>query len=201
MSTSDKLREKTVDKIERQSNEFNAVEEICKRLNALSSVVDNNYPENRHRYEVSMNGLIESLIANGRISRHSFYGDVLEFHSKFDLPHPDNISARNLTREEFDFRFGFMSEELIEYSQAWLEGDLVGAADALVDLIYVALGTAAFHGFPLDQVWAVVHEANMSKVRTPSKDASKRSSTLDVIKPDEWVSPNDAIRKIIDGAK
>lgn len=185
-------------KVVSQANEFSKVADAAKRLAELPPVMDDYYPECRHHYEAAIRRLVDALIGNGRISRQSFYGDVLEFHSKFDLPHPDVIRVRNLTPDEFNFRIQFMIEELREYSQAWVEGDIVKAADALVDLVYVALGTAAFQGLPFDQVWEVVHRANMSKIRTPSKEASKRGSAYDVIKPEGWVSPEAEIKQIID---
>lgn len=129
----------------------------------------------------------------------SFYADVVEFHKQFELPHPGNTPVRNLDAEQFGFRFGFMVEELREYQEAVAAGDLVKAADALVDLTYVVLGTAAFHGFQFKPMWDAVHRANMAKIRTPSAADSKRGSSYDVIKPPGWVSPEPEIRDIILG--
>lgn len=127
----------------------------------------------------------------------TLYQDVCEFHEKFGLPSPDTVTSGLISREAFDFRVKFMKEELDEYIEAYVNRDPVKAIDALVDLVYVTLGTAAFHGFPFDQVWEVVHRANMKKVRTPSKDLSKRGSAFDVIKPPGWVGPEEEIRIIL----
>ena len=64
--------------------------------------------------------------------------------------------------------------------------------DALVDLVYVALGTAYLHGFgpqKFNEAWRRVHEKNMEKIRAPSADHSKRGSAFDVIKPAGWTPP------------
>lgn len=130
--------------------------------------------------------------------KKSFFGDVVDFHNKFELPTPENVGVpKMVSYDEFDFRYKFMIEELHEYEEAVRAGDLVKAADALADLVYVALGTAAFHGLPFDEIWDAVHGANMTKIRTPSKEQSKRGSTFDVIKPPDFISPEERIRAII----
>lgn len=56
-----------------------------------------------------------------------------------------------------------MLEELGETMEAMARGDVVGTADGLADLQYVACWTAHAHGIPLDAVHQVVHGANMMK--------------------------------------
>lgn len=74
------------------------------------------------------------------------------------------------------------------------------ALDALVDLEYVLHGTALFHGFGVyrfdpiantrlsifEAAFIRVHQANMTKVRAPASEASRRKSVFDVIKPAGW---------------
>jgi predicted HAD superfamily Cof-like phosphohydrolase len=118
----------------------------------------------------------------------SNYEDVHAFHLKFDLPPP--VTPRLLDEETFEFRRRFLEEELTELVEAQLEGDMVKAADALVDLVYVALGTAVMMGLPWQELWDNVQRANMAKVRAQSADESKRGSTLDVVKPPGWNAPD-----------
>jgi len=115
---------------------------------------------------------------------------VGEFHVKFGLPTVADGPPRPLTDHEFEFRSRFMREELDEYEDAVAEGDLAKAADALVDLVYVVLGTAHLHRFPFDEVFAEVQAANMRKVRASSAEESRRGSALDVVKPEGWTSPD-----------
>lgn len=63
-------------------------------------------------------------------------------------------------------------------------------ADGLIDLVYVALGTAHLHGFPWDALFDEVQRANMSKVRATHAEQSRRKSTLDVVKPEGFQPPD-----------
>lgn len=56
-----------------------------------------------------------------------------------------------------------LREEFKEYEDAEDDDDLVEIADALADIVYVAIGTALEYGIPLDRVLAEVHRSNMSK--------------------------------------
>ncbi len=77
----------------------------------------------------------------------------------------------------------FLVEEAIEYSSAkTLEKKL----DALVDIVIVALGRAAFHGFHrFDEAMHRVVQANMSKVPGPSPGRGEWSR--DLSKPEGWL--------------
>jgi predicted HAD superfamily Cof-like phosphohydrolase len=86
-----------------------------------------------------------------------------------------------------------MHEELSEFIQA---DNLVDKADALVDLIYVALGTAYGLGLPFNPIWEAVHEANMQKV----SGQTKRGNKVDAMKPPGWTGPEIRIKAIIDAA-
>ncbi len=88
------------------------------------------------------------------------------------------------------------SSELLELESAHAMGDIVGAADALADLVYVALGTAYQMGIPMNQVWAAVQRANMAKV----PGVTKRNMGNDATKPDGWVGPEADIQVAIDAA-
>ena len=99
------------------------------------------------------------------------FDDVGAFHAKFDLPvsdpeHGTPVFAANLLdRNVTNFRTNFMHEELDEFERAVASRDLAEAGDALVDLTYVAMGTAHFLGLPWQALWADVQRANMSKAR------------------------------------
>lgn len=125
----------------------------------------------------------------------SSFEDVKAFHRKFGLIDPE--VPQFLTAEEFQFRSGFLAEELDEFCKAHTTGDLVKAADSLVDLAYVALGTSARMGLPHDEVHQIVHAANMKKKRAQNVDESKRGSTLDVVKPEGWEPPDNQIRVLL----
>jgi predicted HAD superfamily Cof-like phosphohydrolase len=120
----------------------------------------------------------------------SDFTDVGEFHKKFGLPHPGDRRAPHLIPEDVaNFRLQFLYEELGELADAYENEDLEGIADALIDLVYVALGTAHFHHLPWTALFNEVQRANMQKARAQSSDDSKRNSEFDVVKPENWKTP------------
>ena len=126
-------------------------------------------------------------------------GHVLEFHEKFDLPNASqDLLMGDAAAQEF--RVKFLQEELDELKEALGQGDRVKAFDALLDLVYVAYGTALFAGIAPDQ-WCtgmlVVHACNMAKVRVAKAEDSKRDSAFDVRKPAGWVGPEAQLEKIL----
>ena len=57
-------------------------------------------------------------------------------------------------------------EELAEWIEAHSEADLVSAADAWGDRVYVLLGDAVAAGLPADAIFDEVHRSNMTKFGT-----------------------------------
>ena len=116
------------------------------------------------------------------------FQQVQEFHDRFAIP-CYRVPA-NLPEDVAQFRIKFLQEELDEYKKSVAEGDLAGALDALIDLVYVAFGTADMHGFSnFDAAFYLVHRANMLKERAKKASDSKRGSTYDVVKPHGWKPP------------
>lgn len=120
----------------------------------------------------------------------SNYGDVHLFHRKFGLPHPKVPTF--LEEDVRNFRYDFMREELHEFDNACVCGNLADAADALIDLVYVAMGTGVMMGLPWQALWDEVQRANITKVKALSADdpLSTRHHRLDVVKPPGWRSPD-----------
>lgn len=123
---------------------------------------------------------------------HNF-DDVGMFHEKFGLPSVcwiSDIGPKELPQELVEFRIKFLQEELDEFIEGYNEDDQAKMADALIDLVYVAMGTAHFMGLPWQELWKDVQQANMRKVRAQSDGSnSKRGSSFDVVKPEGWVGP------------
>ena len=124
---------------------------------------------------------------------------VREFHEKFGLPLGIVDQLMN-DKEAQRFRIGFLQEELDEFKAAVEFGDNVKAFDALLDLAYIVYGTALFMGISSDK-WQrgmeAVQRANMSKVRAQRQSDSKRGTTLDVVKPEGWVGPEEELAEIL----
>lgn len=126
----------------------------------------------------------------------SNYAAVGAFHIKFNLPnaHTADTRPRHVAADVAEFRMGFLYEELKELDAGYQACDLAKIADALVDLVYVALGTAQLHGLPWQELFDEVQRANMTKQRATSVEESKagtgRGHMMDVIKPPGWTPPN-----------
>jgi predicted HAD superfamily Cof-like phosphohydrolase len=118
---------------------------------------------------------------------------VKAMHEKFGIP----LQAQPgmLDEDTMHFRLEFLDEELNEIIDAWEAGDLEEIADGLIDLIIVALGTAAMMGLPFNEMFQEVHEANMRKVRVEHAGESKRGHGFDLKKPVDWQGPN--LRKFL----
>lgn len=124
------------------------------------------------------------------------FSDIREFHEKFRISEHDKPEF--LDTDLANFRVKFMEEELDEFVVAMGKDDIAGMADALIDLVYVAMGTAHMMGLPWQALWREVHNANMRKVRTESAETSKRKSPYDVVKPPGWKPPR--IAEILEAA-
>lgn len=123
------------------------------------------------------------------------FNDVAEFHGKMKQDYKGE--PRQLDPEMLGFRMTFMMEELQEFNLAGQEGDLVRQADALVDLVYVAMGTAYLMGLPWELLWEQVHKANMDK-EPGQLDATSAYKKFKVLKPIGWVKPEQAIRTLLE---
>jgi predicted HAD superfamily Cof-like phosphohydrolase len=85
-------------------------------------------------------------------------------------------------------RIALLEEEVCEFAAATRAGDLVGIADALADIVYVAYGAALTYGIDLDLVLAEVHRANMSKLDSRGRPAKRPDGK--VIKSDRYQPPD-----------
>lgn len=123
---------------------------------------------------------------------------VGDFHRKFGLTSVPDAPGEHVAKPDLpahdvhEFRMKFLREELDEIETAFREGNIEKYADGLADLAYVTYGTAHLAHIPLDRVFSEVHRANMRKERAASASdpRSKRSHSLDVVKPVGWTPPN-----------
>ncbi len=126
--------------------------------------------------------------------------DVQEFHRKFGFPDgSEDVISKDASMQEF--RVDFLQEELHELECALREGNRTKAFDALLDLVYVAHGTALGLGitpFKWHCGEAAVHKANMSKVAVARVEESKRGHIMDVVKPEGWAGPEELLKRILE---
>ncbi len=142
--------------------------------------------DQRHRTWFDDNVIATPLIEPANLQDPEYLG-VRQFHVKFNQvvsDDPQFISQR-LAKERFDF----MLEELTEWwEKGVLQHDLNEIADGLVDLVYVAKGTAVMYGLPWRALWDDVQRANLAKV----PKVTHRGTNHDVGKPEGWVGPQTA---------
>lgn len=92
------------------------------------------------------------------------------------------------SKELMQARMIHLQEEVNEINKAYKQKDIVEIFDGLIDLVYVALGTAANMNLPFEKGWQKVHDANMKKVKATK--ITKRKTKHDVVKPKGWRHPN-----------
>jgi len=88
---------------------------------------------------------------------------VGRFHLAFGLP----LSTRpnvDIPSGLAQLRVDLLMEEVREFADATADRDIVGIADALADILYVAYGAAVTYGIDLDAALREVHRSNMSKL-------------------------------------
>lgn len=120
--------------------------------------------------------------------------DIDNFHKKYGFEKNEKVGIPD-DNELVNFRTSFLMEELAEYTNAITKKDAAGALDALVDIVYIALGTAWLFNLPFEKAWKEVQKANMSKIRAKDK-TGKRGTKFDVVKPKDWKAPN--IERIVE---
>lgn len=121
----------------------------------------------------------------------SMYEDVADFHFKFGIPVAGSGPCKMPAADIIEYRTKFLEEELTEFKDACAEDNLPEAFDALMDIVWVAMGTAHYFGMPWDEGWAEVARANMDRVIVTRENCplGKRYRRDMVMKPPGWKPP------------
>lgn len=88
--------------------------------------------------------------------------DVGTFHAVTGVDR--SLTPRLVDRDTYRLRDELLMEEADEYFTAAANGDIVGVADAIADMLYIVLGTADVHGIDIGPIFAEVHRSNMTKL-------------------------------------
>ncbi|MBN1332459.1 MAG: hypothetical protein JW971_01735 [Synergistales bacterium] len=116
---------------------------------------------------------------------------VKTFHENFNAPVAEE--PRMLSMERALARAAWMREEVDEFLEA---GDIYAQADAMIDLIYFALGTMVEMGIPPEELFDAVQHANMQKLWPDGKAHFREDGKI--IKPEGWEPPEKELRELID---
>lgn len=122
--------------------------------------------------------------------------DVVNFHKATDTPvlHKPGFPIA----DRVELRISLLQEELDEFIDAAQKRNITEVADALADIIYVAVGAALEFGIPLADVWAEVQASNMMKCDLKTGKVVRRKDGK-ILKPDGWKPPD--IESIIQKAQ
>ena len=120
------------------------------------------------------------------------FEQVKEFHKAFNC----FISEKPyfLPADEVKSRAGFMREEIREFIDS---ENIYDQADAMIDLIYFALGTLVEMGVKPKKIFDIVQNANMGKLWSDGKIHSREGDGK-IIKPPDWEDPYLKIKEEID---
>jgi predicted HAD superfamily Cof-like phosphohydrolase len=91
-------------------------------------------------------------------------------------------------------RYEYMAEELMEFIGST---ELVDQADAMIDLIYLAIGTMVELGVQPEPLFQIVQNANMSKLWEDGKPRLN-PETNKVMKPSTFVRPEPLLQAEIE---
>ncbi|WP_111765105.1 nucleotide pyrophosphohydrolase [Nakamurella deserti] len=122
---------------------------------------------------------------------------VAEFHTAYELPLRTSATVE-VGDAQVELRQALIEEEVAELAAAARAGDLVGVADALADIVYVAYGTAHVYGIDLDAVIDAVHTSNMTKLGADGRPV--RRSDGKILKGPDYRPPEIAavLHRLID---
>ena len=120
------------------------------------------------------------------------WNDVREFHEKFG--HPVALEPKMIDKKRALSRAKWMNEEVAEFLIA---DNIYEQADAMIDLMYFALGTMVEMGLEADELFEIVQQANMAKL-WPDGKPHYNPKDGKVIKPDTWEDPAPKIKACID---
>lgn len=124
-------------------------------------------------------------------SLNNLFDLVADFHEKFN--HPIRYSPNRLDQDRLNKRIQWMEEEIKELRES---SDIYEQADALIDLIYFAIGTFVEMGIYPQKLFDIVHTSNMSKLHPDGKP--RYHSDGKTKKPAEWEDPYYKIKSYID---
>lgn len=124
-----------------------------------------------------MSGMVPAMLADVERFNTEIIGITIPHHPKC------------ITGERLTHCVEHLGEELDEFHKESLAGNVEGAVDGLLDLVYVALGRVVEMGCSPKALFDLIHEKNMQKRRG---EVSKRPNSMghDAVKPVGWTPPD-----------
>ena len=118
---------------------------------------------------------------------------VQEFHEVFGAYIAERPELA--TADVRELRIKLLEEEFNEYKAGVADGSLLEIADAIADMIYIALVSAISYCIPIDEVFDAVHRSNMSKLGEDGKPMRRADGKI--LKGSGYFDPKSAIVDIL----
>ena len=106
---------------------------------------------------------------------------VKDFHYKYGITVNEKPTIPDEKTRKL--RMILIEEEFKEFIEATQSGNIVQIADAIVDLMYIAYGSAVSYGIDVEPIFHEVHRSNMTKEGNMREDGK-------VLKGNGWKPPN-----------
>lgn len=97
--------------------------------------------------------------------------DIREFQQKIAETAEGTLFTRKDTNEQIELRTKLLQEEVDELQTSLEHKDQIESLDAIIDILYIVLGTAQELGVldKLEDAWTLVHENNLTKLDADGK--------------------------------
>lgn len=143
-----------------------------------------------------VNFLSEQNLTKAKVSTDEF-SDVGDFHKVCEAPFFNDEKPACFPHMKIRLlRMRLLLEEVGEYIEAEMSGDIVAVADALTDIKYIVNGTGHTHNIDLNACWQEIHRSNMSKIEN-GKVLRREDGKIQ--KPDSYSPPD--LKPILSGNK
>lgn len=100
----------------------------------------------------------------------------------------------SMTKEKAQFLRDMVNSEFDELEEAIENNDIIGQYDAIADAWYYMGDACVKQGFNVDDVFEVVHKANMRKIVDGKVIKNERGK---VLKPEGWYGPEEEIEAVV----
>lgn len=139
-----------------------------------------------------------TAVENQNQPTNKFVSEVVEFNQQ--ILGIEQRPVGLLSDAELDISVRCLTEEVNEFEDAHNNGDIIGAIDGAVDLLYFGIGVLYKLGLTDEDIGAVcsaVHSANMEKKKGVNERRGD-GTAADAVKPEGWVGPEERIAGILD---
>lgn len=146
-------------------------------------------------YREALDDIRKFIQGSEQVTVPNYVGMVREFHETFE--HFVNDKPTLMDKSVQGLRYSLIKEEVDELLEALQQDDIVEVADALADILYVTFGACLVFGIPIDRVFELVQQSNMSKLGEDGKPIYREDGKI--MKGPRFFEPQPFIKALLDG--